>query len=409
MMSSTTNCAAARANDALAHPEPSARRDRLPLAGLLALAMACFITVLTEALPAGLLPQIGADLGVVPSLVGQLVTLYAVGTLVTAIPLTAATQGWRRRPLLLLSIAGFGVVNTITAVSTHYAVTLGARFLAGVFAGLLWALVAGYAGRMVADHQKGRAIAIVMVGIPLALSLGIPAGTWLGAAVGWRVAFGAMSACTVGVLVWARVRVPDFPGQSADQRRSTRAVFALPGVRSVLFVTLAFVLAHNLLYTYIAPYAARAGVSGAMDTVLLVFGVAALAGIWIVGVLIDRWLRALVLVSTMLFGLACAVLGTWGDTAAIVHVGVGLWGLAYGGSATLFQTASARTAGPAADVAQSMIVTVWNLAIAGGGVLGGVLLESLGVAAFPWLVVGAMVPTLVVAWRAKQAGFPRAR
>lgn len=122
-------------------------------------------------LTAGLLPQIGASLSVSEALAGQLVTIYAVGSLVAAIPLTAATQSWRRRPLLLLAIAGFAIVNTVTAISDTYAVTMAARCFAGVFAGLLWALAAGYAARMVPDHLQGRAIAVAMVGTPVALSL----------------------------------------------------------------------------------------------------------------------------------------------------------------------------------------------------------------------------------------------
>ncbi|HET8725877.1 MAG TPA: MFS transporter [Alphaproteobacteria bacterium] len=378
------------------------------MAGLLALAMACFITVLTEALPAGLLPQMSADLSVSESLVGQLVTVYALGTLFTAIPLTAATQGWRRRPLLLVAIGGFAVVNTVTAISTNYMLTLGARFFAGVFAGLLWALVAGYAGRMVPEHLKGRAIAIAMIGIPLALSLGIPAGTFLGGAVGWRVTFGVMSVLTLVLIGWVLAKIPDFPGQDADKRLSAGKVFMLPGIRSVLFVTLTFVLAHNLLYTYIAPFIVPAGVADHIDIVLLVFGVSALLGIWIVGVLIDRWLRELVLVSTVLFALMSVALGLWSSIPVAIYAGMGVWGLAYGGSATLFQTASAKTAGEAADVAQSMIVTVWNIAIAGGGLVGGVLLETLGVAYLPWCLVLVLVPTLLVAWLARNHGFPSA-
>ncbi|HEV7368224.1 MFS transporter [Arenibaculum sp.] len=396
------------AADAARAPGAHAAPDRLPLAGLLALAMACFITVLTEALPAGLLPQMSGDLGVSEPLVGQLVTLYAVGTLVTAIPLTAATQGWRRRPLLLVAIGGFAVVNTVTAVSTDYALTLGARFFAGVFAGLLWALVAGYAARMVPEHLKGRAMAVAMVGIPLALSLGIPAGTFLGAATGWRVAFGIMSALTLVLIGWVLATIPDFPGQAAGRRLSIAKVFMLPGIRPVLFVTLAFVLAHNVLYTYVAPFVVSAGLAEDVDVVLLVFGLSALAGIWITGVLIDRWLRELVLASTVLFALVSVALGLWGGAPAVIYAGVGLWGLAYGGSATLFQTASAKTAGEAADVAQSMIVTVWNVAIAGGGFFGGILLETLGAGVFPWTVLLVLVPTLLVAWRAKAHGFPPA-
>lgn len=388
---------------------PDGATARLPLAGLLALAMAGFITVLTEALPAGLLPQMSDGLGVSQAMVGQLVTAYALGTLLTAIPLTAATQGWRRRPLLLVAIGGFAIVNTVTAISTDYLLTLGARFLAGVFAGLLWALVASYAARMTPEPLKGRAMAVAMVGIPLALSLGIPAGTFLGAAVGWRVTFGVMSLLTLVLIGWVVAKVPDFPGQAGDSRLSIRRVFVLPGVRPVLLVTLGFVLAHNLLYTYIAPFLAPAGMTERTDAVLLVFGIAALAGIWITGALIDRWLRELVLASTLVFILAAAALGLWGGTTAVVYGAAAVWGLAYGGAATLFQTASARTAGEAADVAQSMIVTAWNLAIAGGGLLGGLLLETLGAGAFPWALTGLLVPTLLVAGLASRHGFPSMR
>ncbi|NTX14463.1 MFS transporter [Myxococcus sp. CA051A] len=409
MTSTTTPRAQAAPAPGLRHADGTAEREeRLPIAGLLALAMAAFITVLTEALPAGLLPRMSADLGVSEALVGQLVTLYAIGTLVTAIPLTAATQGWRRRPLLILALLGFVVVNTVTAVSTNFVLTLGARFFAGVFAGLLWALVAGYAARMVPEHQQGRAMAIAMVGIPLALSLGIPAGTFLGAAVGWRVTFGIMSILTVILVGWVFVRLPDFPGQTGDRRMSIRKVFMLPGIRSVLFVTLAFVLSHNVLYTYIAPFLAPAGMAKNIDIVLLVFGVFALVSIWVIGVLIDRWLRELVLVSTALLVLVSFALGLWGSVPAVVYAGVAVWGLAYGGAATLFQTASAKAAGEAADVAQSMIVTAWNIAIAGGGIAGGVLLETLGVVSFPWMLVILLVPTLLVAWGAKRHGFPPA-
>lgn len=138
--------------------------DRLPWGGLLALAMTGFIGILTETLPAGLLPQISKGLGISEALAGQLVTLYALGSLVAAIPLTAATRGWRRRPLLLLCIVGFLIFNTITALSTYYFLTLVARFLAGVSAGVLWGMLAGYARRMVPDALKGRAMAVAMSG-----------------------------------------------------------------------------------------------------------------------------------------------------------------------------------------------------------------------------------------------------
>ncbi|MCA6952535.1 MFS transporter [Pectobacterium polaris] len=381
-------------------------RDRLPIASLLALATAAFITILTEALPAGLLPQMAQGLAVSEAWVGQTVTIYAMGSLMAAIPLTAATQGVRRRPLLLSAIAGFAVANIITAFSGSYVLTMAARFLAGVSAGLLWALLAGYAARMVPEHQKGRAIAIAMVGTPLALSLGVPAGTFLGNAIGWRMCFGMMSGLALILMLWVCIQVPDFAGQSTGRRLSLRQVFTMAGVRPVLCAVLAFVLAHNILYTYIASFLAAVGMVAQTGLVLLVFGVTSLLGIWIVGVLIDRYLRALTLACSALFCLSVLALGVAGDVLAVVYAAVAVWGLAFGGAATLFQTALVRTAKGGTDVAQSMLVTAWNVAIAGGGIIGGVLLERLGVAAFSPVLLVLLLITFVVVWSARQHGFP---
>lgn len=383
-----------------------AAEGRLPLASLLALAMAAFITILTEALPAGLLPQMAQSLAVSEAWVGQTVTIYAIGSLMAAIPLTAATQGLRRRPLLLTALAGFVLANTVTTLSTSYVLTMTARFLAGVSAGVLWALLAGYAARMVPDHQKGRAIAVAMVGTPLALSLGVPAGTFFGNLVGWRVCFGIMSGLALVLMLWARLKLPDFAGQAAGRALSLRQVFTLPGVRPVLVVVLAFVLAHNVLYTYIAPFLSAAGMAQRTDAVLLVFGVASLLGIWIVGVLIDRRLRAMTLGSIGVFAMAALALGVARDVPGVVYVAVAAWGVAFGGSATLFQTALANVAGSAADVAQSMLVTAWNLAIAGGAIVGGVLLERLGAGAFAPALIALLALALGVVWAARRHGFP---
>lgn len=379
---------------------------KLPYSSLLALAASGFITILTEALPAGLLPQMSADLKVSESLIGQLVTMYAIGSLLAAIPLTSATRLWRRKSLLITAIAGFAVVNIITAVSTNYMITLAARLFAGVFAGLLWALLAGYAGRMVHESLKGKAIAVAMIGAPLALSLGIPAGTFLGAAIGWQYTFGVMSLLTLLLIVWVLVKVPDFPGQPETENHSLQKVLSIPGIKSILFVTLTFVLAHNILYTYIAPILTNAGLIKNIDIILFLFGSTALLGIWLVGISIDRLLRQLVLMSTALFGLAAIAIYMGHSIHIIIYLSIALWGLAFGGAATLFQTASANTAGSSADLAQSMIVTAWNLSIAGGGLIGGILLETNGTNSLSLVVFILLIPTFIVALKAKQAGFP---
>ena len=381
--------------------------EKLPMGALLALAMTGFICIVTETLPAGLLPMIGSGLGVSASLAGQMVTVYALGSLLAAIPLTIATQGWRRRTVLLLTIVGFLVFNSITALSSHYWLTLIARFFAGVSAGLAWSLIAGYARRMVVPRLQGRALAVAMVGTPIALSLGVPLGTWLGGFMGWRMAFGLMSALTLVLIAWVLIKVPDYPGQSSSRRLALRQVFFTPGVRSVLGVVFTWMLAHNILYTYIAPFVAKAGLASDVGFVLLAFGVAALASIWVTGRLVDRHLRNTVLASLATFAAVSVFFGFFSGSASAIYAGVVIWGLTFGGAATLLQTALADAAGEGADVALSMNVVVWNGAIASGGLLGGILLGQWGVGAFPWVLLVLLILSLAIASRARVHGFTR--
>lgn len=355
----------------------SAVAPRLPLSALLAMAMSGFVAILSETLPAGLLPQIGAGLAVSEALAGQLVSVYALGSLLAALPAASLTQGWRRRRVLLLALLIFFVCNSLTAVSSDYRLTLLARFGSGVAAGLAWGLLAGYARRLVPPEQQGRALAVAMLGAPLALSLGVPLGTWLGGLLGWRWAFGLLSLTALLLVGW---------------------VLRTPGVRPVLLVIVAWVLAHNILYTYIAPFLAKVGLGASVDLALLVFGSAAVAGIWLVGVLVDRHLRRMVLASLALFAVAALALCLGARWSWLAFAGLALWGLTFGGAATLLQTASADAAGEGADLAQSMIVVAWNLAIAGGGALGGMVLQRWGSEMLPWTLLPLIGLAAALAW-----------
>jgi predicted MFS family arabinose efflux permease len=379
--------------------------DRLPLAGLLALAMTGFICIVTETMPAGLLPQISQSFGISPALAGQMVTAYALGSLLAAIPLTIATRGWRRRNVLLTTVVGFLIFNSATALSTNIWLTLAARFFAGVAAGLAWSLLAGYARRMVAPHQQGRALAVAMVGTPIALSLGVPLGTFMGSVIGWRAAFWIMSALALILIAWVLAKVPDYPGQPTHERMPLLKVFTTPGVRPVLAVVIAWMLAHNILYTYIAPFVAPAGLTDRIDLVLLAFGAAALAGIWITGKLVESFLRATVLASLAAFALTTLVFGLGTLNPLVVYLGVAVWGITFGGAATLLQTALADTAGSGSDVALSMNVVAWNSSIAGGGLLGGFLLQTWGAGSFPLALTLLLLVGLAIAWSAKIHGF----
>lgn len=384
-------------------PEPVV--SGLPIWKLLAFTLAGFLAIMTETMPAGLLPQISESLGVSKALAGQLITFYALGSVLAAIPVIAATRSWNRRRLFMLAVGALLIFNIVTTSSSNYIIIIVARFAAGMAAGVIWGLLPGYVLRMVASDMRGRALAITGVGQPIALALGIPLGTWLGMLFDWRGVFWIMSALTLLLLLWIRLAIPDFAGQSVKQRLPIKQIFLMPGIRPVLVTVFVWISAHNLLYTYIEPFLASVGLEQRVDAVLLLFGITAMLGIWLTGLLVDHWLRAMALIGLSGFAVAALILGFSGGSAAIVLIGIALWGITFGGAPIMLQTALAGAAGKNADVAQSMFVTIFNLAVAGGGIAGALLLQHIGAVSFPWAVLALALIGLCIVWSARVNGF----
>jgi predicted MFS family arabinose efflux permease len=235
--------------------------------------------------------------------------------------------------------------------------------------------------------------------------MAVPLGAWLGTLFEWRGVFWIMSLLALILFVWIRFSIPDFAGQSAQKRLPILKVLLMPGIRAILAVVFLWILAHSILYTYISPFLASTGQPYNVETILFIFGISSIVGILITGMFIDRSLRKITLLSLFIFAIATALLGVYSSSSFVVLAGVVLWGVTFGGAPTLLQTALANTAGHEADVAQSMLVTVFNLAIAFGGMIGGGLLESFGAAYFPWFMLVFALIALCTVYHARKHGF----
>ncbi|WP_431975921.1 MFS transporter [Micromonospora haikouensis] len=380
--------------------------NKLPWSPLLALSTAAFMGILTEALPAGVLPEMARDLSVSESAAGQMLTIYAIATGVSAIPLIAATSAWGRKQLLLVAVATFAIANVVTATSSSYTLIMAFRLLAGIAAAAVWAELVGYARRLAPAHLQGRAISVTMAGVPLALALGIPVGTFLGGLFGWRLTFGLVAAISGLLLFWIGLSVPAAPGQKAGQREPILQALRLPGVVAVLFTVAAYVLAHNVLYTYISTFLDEYDMGGRRDVILLVFGIASVVSILVTGALVDRKLRTLTIGSAALFVIAAVLLAVAARSDLVVFASMILWGLGWGGVTTLLQTAVTDAGG---DRGQALLVTTWNSFMAGGGAVGGILLAVLGPTSFPFGVLALMIPVLLVVVLARRHAFPAQR
>ena len=204
-----------------------------------------------------------------------------------------------------------------------------------------------------------------MLGAPLALSLGVPLGTWLGGLLGWRWAFGLLSLTALLLVGWVLRSVPDFPGQPAGRRlRLLGAAHAGRASGIAGDRRLGAGAQHPL------PISRRSSPRSAWAprwTWPCWYSAARGGGIWLVGVLVDRHLRRMVLASLALFAVAALALCLGARWSWLAFAGLALWGLTFGGAATLLQNRLGGRAPGSADLAQSMIVVAWNLAIAGGG------------------------------------------
>ncbi|HTH99559.1 MAG TPA: MFS transporter [Acidisoma sp.] len=387
-------------------PQSVSTTGRLPLAALAALAVSAFSMLLTEMMPAALLPGMSAALHQSGAAVGILVSVCAAASTAAAIPLVAMTRSVPRRTLFVVLLAGFVLANGTLAVAPSYRLIIVSRVATGLCMGALWPVVAGYAWHLGRLGNPGRSVAIALSGSTIALAFGLPSASAIGSVIGWRVMFGLLSVLFLVLIMWVLWKLPPVQGERIGERVSLVEVAMRPGFPTVLMTTLLIAIGHYTLYTYMAPLAAALGVPGGTPTAMLIFGVGAMTGIWIVGRTVDEHLR-----RTAWGGLALTVCAMV-SLRLLEHASIGeeltiyCWGIAFGGVPTFFQTATNKAAGPPADVAASLLSTVYGFGIFGGSALGGILLKPVGVLNLPLITVAMVILAGVLIRSGHRRAFP---
>ncbi len=150
----------------------------MPIA-LYALAAASFAIGMAEFVVVGILPAIANDMNVDIPTAGQLVSLYALGVAVSAPLLTAATGKIERRTLSVTLMIAFVLANLIAWQANSYAMLLLSRVLAGVVQGVFYSMATVVAANLVSKDKSGQAIALVFMGLTVALVSGVPLGTFI--------------------------------------------------------------------------------------------------------------------------------------------------------------------------------------------------------------------------------------
>ncbi|WP_157631344.1 MFS transporter [Catelliglobosispora koreensis] len=364
-------------------------RQPWPLGSLLLLCAGIFLSVTTELVPTGLLLSMSRDLSVSPAQIGLLVTGYAVMVALFAAPLGTLTARLPRRLLLTAALASYAVSNAVMIFAETYSIAVVARLIGGLTHGLFWAVLGGYAARLVSPERVGRAITIVSSGGAAAVLIGVPAGTSIGVAVGWRYTFAGLAVLGV-VLALLAQRLPEVPGSTAAVRTSLLEVVRLPGFPAIVATTAVTMLGAFTFSTYTAPLLANAGLSEAqIAPVLMCSGLAGTLMLPVTGWLVDRWLRQGMLTGAALMTGALVLLSIGGRSAIVAIAAVTMSGLAMGLLPVLFQTATLRTAPDHTEQASGVNASAFNVGIAGGATIGALTLDHVGIEAVP--VVGAVL------------------
>jgi MFS transporter, DHA1 family, inner membrane transport protein len=346
---------------------------------LIALSVSTFIYVTTETLPIGLLPLIADDLGTSRSAIGLLVTGYGLVVVLTSIPLTRLTRRLHRRRLLTALLAVFVVATALSALAPGYWLLMGARMVTALSQALFWAVITPAAAGMFRPEVRGRAISLLYAGSSLAALAGVPAGTWLGQQAGWRVAFLALSGVGLLVLVTVATTLPDTPRGESDADRGSAPDAAR--YFSVVAATALAAAGAFTAFTYISPFLtdvsgfAEASVGG----LLLVRGLAGLAGVFLVGFLVTR--HAWSTMATVIGVQAVALAGQYalGESQAATVVSLAASGLTLAGLAATLGARVLQVAPGASDMAAAGTSTAFNVGITAGALIGGLLLPGAGV------------------------------
>ncbi|MBP8221078.1 MAG: MFS transporter [Aeromonadaceae bacterium] len=378
----------------------------MPLA-LFALTLSAFAIGTTEFVIVGLLPTIASQLQVTLPSAGLLVSLYALGVAIGAPLLTAVTGKLPRKWLLVGLMALFTLGNLLAWQAPDYGTLILARVLTGLAHGVFFSIGSTIATSLVPKEKAASAIAIMFTGLTVALVTGVPLGTWIGQLFGWRETFLVVSALGLIACVGSYCLIPaNLPRGAAASLRDQLVVLTQPALLRVYAKTALGYGGAFTAFTFLAPILQQ--VSGfsasSISLILLVYGVSVAVGnIW-GGKLADR--KGAIPALKILFSGLAAILLALTFTAShplLVVLTVLVWGgFAFGNVPALqvlvVQEAE-RHAPNAVDVASGLNIAAFNIGIAIGSVVGGVVVEHLGLMHTPWvgalIVVAALGLTLV--------------
>ena len=349
-------------------------------AGVFSLGLGVFGLVTAEFLPASLLTPIAADLGITNGAAGQTVTATAVVGTFAGIFMPILTRNLDRR-LVMWSLTSLLVVSSLLAAfATNLTMLLGARLLLGVGIGGFWSMMAAMAMRLVPEHLLPRALSIIFTGVSVATVSAAPIGAYLGDLLGWRAVFALAAGIGVLTLLVQMLTLPSQPPRSKPNLGTLAQLLRRPSIRLVLLTILITISGHFAGFTYVRPFLEQVPQLQItmISLVLLAYGIGGFFGNLIGGAITARSAQVSVIAGSFTIAVMAFLLSAFGASPWLAAIGVAFWGLAFGLIPVGVQTWIVRAAPDQPEGASGLIVAAFQVAIASGAILGGVLVDSLG-------------------------------
>ncbi|MFH8991941.1 MFS transporter [Streptomyces sp. NPDC017940] len=371
----------------------------MPLA-LLALAIGAFGIGTTEFVIMGLLPEVAGDFDVSIPTAGLLVTGYALGVVAGAPLMTVLGQRISRKRMLMLLMGLFIVGNLLSAVAPSFGVMLAGRVVASLAHGAFFGIGSVVAAELVAPEKKAGAIALMFTGLTVANVVGVPLGTFVGQAIGWRITFVVVAALGVIGLVGVAKLVPDLPKPEGVRLRDEVGAFRNVQVLLAMAMTVLGFGGVFAAITYITPM--MTDVAGYADSsvtwLLVLFGLGMVGGNLIGGRFADRALMPMLFVSLGALALVLALFTVTAHdkfTAAVSVMLIGALGFA---TVPPLQKRVLDQAAAAPTLASAANIGAFNLGNALAAWLGGIVIAAgFGYTAPNWVGAALAASALALA------------
>ncbi|MGI5143186.1 MULTISPECIES: MFS transporter [unclassified Streptomyces] len=355
----------------------STTRESSSWAAVASLGLGIFAIIMSEFLPASLLPRMAAGLGVKSGEAGQAVSVTAFSAALSALLISVVLpRADRRRVMIGLTLLA-AVSDVIVAFAPNLVVLLSARLLLGIALGGFWAMATAMAAHLVHADHIGRALTVINSGVSVATIAAVPLGTWLGEIWGWREVFLLGAAVAVLALLLQASVLPHIAPTASSGLRALGSVLRSRIVLAGLFAILLIFSGHFSGFTYIRPAAVSlSGIDGGgFAVLLLVFGLALFLGTALSGPLADRAPRAGMLLFPGVLGAGMLLMFVAGGSIAGLFTAATVWGFGFGGVPTTLMSWGSRTQPTQLEQIGGVLVTASNIGITVGAVTGGFLID----------------------------------